>query len=157
MLQLNFIIAHIAGSINTAADFHSRLELKVPEKIRLRIREHIQITPIEVITSLDVADEKQFFFKEADNENDSEELTLEQKQQYRQNAKQWLANEEQHSLETSVKVSRRIDANTTSCSMNGIKANARIRVEQDVDLLLKYTKLKFLRQPRDEVLNTTTA
>ena len=38
--------------------------------------------------------------------------------------------------------------------MNGIKANARIRVEQDVDLVLKNLKLKILGQPHDEVLLT---
>ena len=39
--------------------------------------------------------------------------------------------------------------------MNGIKANARIRVEQGVDLVLKNMKLKFLGQPLDEVLMMT--
>ena len=39
--------------------------------------------------------------------------------------------------------------------MNGIKANARIRVEQDVDLVLKNIKLKFLGPPYDEVLMIT--
>ena len=39
--------------------------------------------------------------------------------------------------------------------MNGIKANARIEVEQDVDLLLKNMKLKNLGQPHDEVLMMT--
>ena len=38
VLQFNFKFAHIAGSVNTAADFLSRLELKVTEKIRLKIR-----------------------------------------------------------------------------------------------------------------------
>ena len=57
-LQFNFKIAHIAGSVKTAADFLSRLELKVTEKIRLKIREDVQTTPIEVSTSSsDVADE----------------------------------------------------------------------------------------------------
>ena len=60
VLQFNFKIAHIGGSLNTAADFHSRLELKVTEKIRLKIREDIQTTRIELTTSSsDVADEKQ--------------------------------------------------------------------------------------------------
>ena len=62
-LQLNFKIAHIAGSVNTAADFLSGLERKVTEKISLKIREDIQTTPIEVSTySSDVADEEQFFW-----------------------------------------------------------------------------------------------
>ena len=39
--------------------------------------------------------------------------------------------------------------------MNGTKANARIRVEQDVNLGLKNMKLKFLGQPHDEVLIMT--
>ena len=41
VLQFNFALAHIAGSVNTAADFLSRLELNVSEKLRLRIREDI--------------------------------------------------------------------------------------------------------------------
>ena len=39
--------------------------------------------------------------------------------------------------------------------MNRIKANARIRVEQDVDLVLKNMKLKILGQRYDEVLMIT--
>ena len=39
--------------------------------------------------------------------------------------------------------------------MKGIKANARIRLEQDVDLVLKNKKLKILGQPYDEVLIMT--
>ena len=77
-LLFNLKIAHIAGSVNTAAECLSRLELKVMEKIRLKIREEIQTTPIEVTTSSsDVADEEQFFFTQADNNVESEEQTLE--------------------------------------------------------------------------------
>ena len=50
VLQFNFKKEHIAGSVNRAADFLSRLELKVTEKIRLKIRQDIQITLIEVTT-----------------------------------------------------------------------------------------------------------
>ena len=39
--------------------------------------------------------------------------------------------------------------------MNEIKANAGIRVEQDVDFVLKNMKLKMLGQPHDEVLMMT--
>ena len=82
VLQFNFKIAHIAGSVNTAADFLSRLELKVTEKIRLKIREDIQTTPIELTTSsCDVADEEQFFFKHADDGKESEEEKFERKEQ----------------------------------------------------------------------------
>ena len=156
MLQIHFKIAHIAGSVTTAADFLSRLELKVTEKIRLKIREDIQATPIEVTTSSsDVADEKQFFFTQAANNGESEEQTLERKEQSRQNAKQWAANEESPILKTSVIEFTKIDGDTTLYSMNGIKANARIRVEQGVDLALKNIKFKILGQPYDEVLMMT--
>ena len=155
MLQFNFKIAHIAGSVNTSADFLSRLELRVTEKIRLKIREDIQTTPIEVTTSSsDVADEEQSFFTYADDAKESEEQTLVRKEQSRQNAK-WAANEELLALKTSVKEFTKIDGNTTSYSMNRNKATARIRVEQDVDLVLKNLKLNFLGQPFDEVLIMT--
>ena len=156
VLKFNFKIAHIAGSVNTAADFLSRLELKVTVKIRLKIREDIQTTRIEVTTSSsDVADEEHVFFTQTDNDIESEEKTLERKDQSRQNAKQWAANEESPAFKTSLKEFTKIDGNTTSYSINGIKANARICVEQDVDLVLKNMKLKILGQPYDEVLIVT--
>ena len=106
-------------------------------------------------TSSDVADEEQIFFTHADDGKQSEEQTLERKEKSRQNAKQWAANDESPALKTSVREFTKIDGNTTSYSMNGIKANARIRVEQDVDLVLKHMKLKILGQPYDEVLLMT--
>ena len=156
VLQFNSKIAHIAGSVNTAADFLSRLELKVTEKMRLKIREDIHTTPIEATTSSsDVAEEEQFLFTHADDGNESEEQTLKRKERSRQTAKQWAANEDSSVLKTSVKEFTKIDGNTTSYSMNGIKANGGIRVEQDVDLVLKNIKLKILGQPYDEVLMIT--
>ena len=53
-----------------------------------------------------------------------------------------------------IKKFTKIDGNTTSYSINGIKANARIRVEQDADLVLKNLKLKTLGQPNNDVLLT---
>ena len=137
-------------------NFSPDIELKVAEKIRLKIREDIQTTPIKVTTSSsDVSDEEQFFFTHADDNNESEEQTFEQKERSRGNAKQRAAQEESPVLKTSVKEFTKIDGNTTSYSMNGIKANARMRVEQDVDLVLRNMKLKILGQPHDEVLMMT--
>ena len=48
----------------------------------------------------------------------------------------------------------KIDGNTTSYSINGIKASVRIRVEQDANLVLKNLKLKIFGQPHDDVLLT---
>ena len=77
VLQFNFKIAQIACSVNTAADFLSRSELKVTEMIRLKIREDVQTTPIEVTTSSsDVADEEHFFFTQTDSQDETEEQIL---------------------------------------------------------------------------------
>ena len=127
VLQFNFKIAHIAGSVNTAADFLSRLELKVIEKIQLKIREVVQTTPIEVSTSSsDVADEEQFFFTQPDSQDETEEEILQRKEQSQKNAADWVINQELSSIKPSIKEFTKIDGNTTSYSINGIKANARI-------------------------------
>ena len=58
-------------------------------------------------------------------------------------------------MKPSIKEFTKIDGNTTSYSINGIKASARIRVEQDADLVLKNLKLKILGQLHDDVLLAT--
>ena len=58
-------------------------------------------------------------------------------------------------MKPSLKEFTKIDGNTTAYSLIGIKGNARIRVEQDADLVLKNLKLKILGQPHDDVLFTT--
>ena len=58
-------------------------------------------------------------------------------------------------MKPSIKKFTKIDGNTTACSLHGMKANARIRVEQYADLVLKNLKLKTLSQPYDDVLLTT--
>ena len=152
MPQLNFIKTHIAGSINTSADILSRLELKVTEKIHLKIREDVQPTPIEVsASSSDVADQEQFFLMQADGPDETEEQLLQRKEQSQQKAAEWVVNQEPSSMKPSIKEFTKIDRNTTSYSINGIKASARIRVEQDADLVLKSLKLKILGQPHDDM------
>ena len=49
----------------------------------------------------------------------------------------------------------KIDGNTTSYSIHGKKGSARIRVEQDADLVLRNLKLKILGQPHDDALLVT--
>ena len=58
-------------------------------------------------------------------------------------------------MKPSIKEFTKIDGNTTSYSIHGIKANAGIRVDQDVDLVLRNLKLKILGQLYDKVLLTT--
>ena len=156
VLQFNFKIAHIAGSVNAAADILSRLELKVTEKIHLKIREDVLTTPIEVSTSSsDVADEEQFFFTQPNSQDETEEQILQRKEQTQKNAAEWVKNQELSSLKPSITEFTKIEGNTTSYSINGFKASARIRVEQDADLVLKNLKVKILGQPHDDVLLET--
>ena len=156
VLQSYFKIAHIAGSVNTAADFLSRLKLKVTEKIHLKMREDVQTTHIEVSTSSsDVADEEQFFFTQPKTQNETEEQTLQRKKQSQKKAAELVVNQELSSMKPSIKEFTKIDGNTTSYSINGIKASARIRVEQDADLVLRNLKLQVLGQTHDDVLLAT--
>ena len=156
MLQRNLKIAHIAGSVNAAADFLSRLEKKVTEKIHLKMREDVQTTPIEVSTSSwDVADEEQFFVTQTDSQDETEEQTLQRKEQSQKKAAEWVVNQDPPSMKASIKEFTKIDGNTTSYSINGIKSSARIRVEQVADVALKNLKLKTLGQPHDDVLLAT--
>ena len=77
---------HAAGSVINTAVFLSRLELKVFEKICLKLREDLQTLPIEVTaSSLDVADEDYFFFIQADIKGETEEKILERNEKSRQN------------------------------------------------------------------------
>ena len=110
VLRFNFKIAHIAGSVNNAADFPSRLELKVTAKIRLKIREDTQTIPIGVTTSSsDVADGEQFFFTQTDNNDESEEKIFERTEQSRENAKLWAVDDESSASKSSVKQFIKID------------------------------------------------
>ena len=117
--QFNFKMAHIAGSINTAADFLSRLEFKVTEKIHLKMREDVQTTSIEVSTSSsDAADEEQFFFTQTDGQDETEKQILQRKEQFPKMAVNWVVNREPSSMKPIIKEFTKIDVNTTSFSIN---------------------------------------
>ena len=73
VLQFNFTTAHIAGKMNTAADFLSRLEMDPNEKITSKIREHIPTKPIEVnIEFTGIAQEETVFFDPTDQQKTTE-------------------------------------------------------------------------------------
>ena len=80
VIQFNFIIAHIPGKNNTAADYLSRMEMEPTEKLVLKIRADVETQPIEVnVQSAGVSEEEQVFFTEEDNE--TEEQIWERKRQ----------------------------------------------------------------------------
>ena len=88
VLQFNFMITHVAGTLNTAADFLSRLELTPKAKIGLTIREDIQTLPIQInMQSTNVAEEeKQFFLPDETKETDEEVLSRKQRAKERSQA-----------------------------------------------------------------------
>ena len=98
---------------------------------------------------------KKFFFTHTDNQYETEEQILKRKKQSRKKAAEWVANQEPSSMKPSIKEFTKIGGNTTAYSLHGIRANARIQVEQDADLVLKNLKLKLFGQPHDDVLLTT--
>ena len=102
-------------------------------------------------SSSDVAHEEQFF-TQADDGDETCEQILPQKEQSRKKATEWVSNQKLSSMEPSIKVFTKIDLNTTLFSLNGIKANAQTRVEQDGGLVLKNLKFKILGQSHDDVL-----
>ena len=153
MLQFNFKRADNAGSVNKAADFPSRLELKVTEEIHLKIREDVQTIPIDVTRcSSDVAYGEQFFLTQTDGEDETEEQILQGKEQSWKKATEWVVNQELSSRKPSIEEFAKIDRNTTSYSINKIKTNAQM---QDADLVLKNLKLKIFGQPHGDVLLAT--
>ena len=85
-MQFNFIIAHIPGKNNTAADYLSRMEMDPTEKLVMKIREDVGTQPIEVnVQSARVSEEEQVSFTEEDNE--TEEQIWERKKQSERDSK----------------------------------------------------------------------
>ena len=64
--------------------------------------------------SSDVADEEQFFVTQADGGDGTEEQILQRKEQSREKATEWVANQEPSSMKPSIKELTKIDGNTTS-------------------------------------------
>ena len=125
-------------------------------KIRPKIREDLQKTPIEVTTSSsDVADEEHFFFTQTDDEDDTKDQKLERKKQSRKKATDWVANEEPSSMKTNIKELTKFGANSTSYYMNEYKANALIRKKQDVNVVLRNLIFKTTGQSQVEALLAT--
>ena len=63
VLQYNFVIAHVAGAMNTAADFLSRAESNPTEKLEMNIRNDVSTKAIEVnIQSTGAAEENSYIY-----------------------------------------------------------------------------------------------
>ena len=92
---------------------------------------------------------------QADGPDETEEQILQGKEQSQEKGAERVVNQEPSSMKPSIKHFTKIDGNTTSYSIHRIKAIARIRLEQDADLVLKNLNFKTLGQPHVDVLLTT--
>ena len=124
---------HVAGTQNTAEDILSRIDFNPKERVELKIRDDVIIRPIQVsLQPTDVADEEQLFFLPEETIEVEGEILL-QKEQARQNAR----NEETTRIEMAIKETTSIPKNKASFTFGAIKEDARIRVKQDTDLVVK--------------------
>ena len=95
VLQYNFVIAHVAGSMNTAAEFLSGTEVNPVEKLEMSIRNDIQTRAIEVnIQSSGIVEEEQIF---PDDESDENKL-WEEKQNVRNQAQTETHNDPENNV-----------------------------------------------------------
>ena len=97
VLQYNFVIAHGAGSMNTAADFLSRTEVDPNEKLEMAIRDDIHTKAIEGnIQSSGIVEEEQIYVL-PDEEIDENQL-WEEKQNIRNQAQTETHNEPENTV-----------------------------------------------------------
>ena len=151
VLQFNFHIMHVAGTQNTAADFLSRIDLNPKERVELKIRDDITIRPIQVnLQSTDVADEEQLFFLPDETIETEEEILL-RKEKVRQSAN----DEAPTKIKLTIQETTPIPINRASYTFGAIKEDARIRVEQDSDLVIKTIKKKLICEEYDKHLLQT--
>ena len=148
VLQYNFVIAHVAGSMNTAADFLSRTEINPVEKLEMSIRNDIQTRAIEVnIQSSGIVEEEQIYIL-PDEEFDENKL-WEEKQNIRHQAQTETHNEPENNV-TELQHFHKPTSGLNTCSEGYFRDNARIRLEQNNDTVLRNLRAKIEGNPFDE-------
>ena len=148
VLQYNFVIAHVAGTMNTAADFLSRTEVDPTEKLELTIRNDLHTKAIEVnIQSTGIVEEEQIYVL-PDDEIDENQL-WEEKQNIRNQAQTETHNEPENAV-SELQQFHKPTSGLISCSSGYFKDNARIRLEQNNDIVLRNLRAKLEGNPFDE-------
>ena len=140
VLQYNFVTAHVAGSMNTAADFFSRTEVDPIEKVEKTIRNDIHTKAIEVIIqSSGIVEEEQIYVL-PDNEIDQNQL-WEEKQNERIHAQTEIHNDPENEV-AELQQFHKPTSDLISVSSGYFKNNARIRLEQNNDIVLRNLRAK---------------
>ena len=97
VLQYKFVIAPVAGTMNTAADFLSRTEVDLTEKLEMTIHNDIHTKAIEVnIQSSGIVEEEEIYVL-PDDESDENQL-LEEKQNNRNQAQTETHNDPENAV-----------------------------------------------------------
>ena len=148
VLQYNFVIAHVAGSMNTAADFLSRTEFNPIEKLEMSIRNDIQTRAIEVnIQSSGIVEEEQIYIL-PDDEFEENKL-WEEKQNVRNQAQTETHNDPENHV-TELQHFHKPTSGLNTCSEGQFRDNARIRPEQNNGIVLRNLRAKIEGNPFDE-------
>ena len=163
VLQFHFTNAHVPGKMNTAADFLSRLDIQLKDKVHLTIRGDIRTTPVQVnIQSSGVAEEEQFSFM-PDDDTETEEQIWERKLRARKKFTSEVdpppqtneittettdSDQEVTIFQTEVLVTQ-TTSETNSEDEGPLKT---MRHQQDKDNVLRNYKLRLLKEPYNEQL-----
>ena len=145
VMQFNFTKAHIPGKNNTAADYLSRLEISPKEKLILRIREDISITPIELnVQSAGVTEEKQIFY------TDDDEGTEEQIWKRKQDARSKPSNELPGILLE--KLSKHDSIYFQTPTLQKLAKTITMAIEQQNDIILQQLRFKLQKEEYSETI-----
>ena len=148
VLQYNFVIAHVAGSMNTAADFLSQTEVNPIEKLEMNIRKDIQTKAIEVnIQSTGIVEEEQIYIL---SDDEVEENQIWQEKPNVSNQAQNETHNEPENNVTELQNFHKPTSGLNTCSEGHLKDYARIRLEQNNDIVLRNLRAKLEGNPFDE-------
>ena len=148
VLQYNFVIAHVARAMNTAADFLSRADVHPTEKLDLSIRNDVTTKAIEVnIQSTGVAEEESLYI--LPEEAPSEQQLWEEKESLRQIAKEETHNEPENEV-SELQNFHEPTAGTVDYREGHFKDNAKICLEQNNDPVLRNHPARIAGESYDE-------
>ena len=155
VLQYNFVIAHVAGAMNTRCrshDFLSRAEVNPTEKLEMNIRNDVTTKAIEVnIQSTGVTGEEPLYILPQDNP--TEQQLWEEKETLRRIAKEESHNEPENEV-SELQNFHKPTAGTIDYREGHFKDNAKIRLEQNNDPVLRNLRAKIQGEPYDETALT---
>ena len=134
--------------MNTAADFLSRREVDPTENLEIAIRDDFHTKAIKVNIQSSGVVEKEQIYVLPDEEID-ENQKWEEKQNIRNQAQTETHNEPENTV-TEIQQFHKPTSGLISCSSGYFKDNARIRVEQNNDIVLRNMREKIEGNPFDE-------